>query len=462
MLRYYQLNKVSLYVLCLPLLMVGINSHAEENDWFQHTSIQGFVSQTIISTTDNNFLGSTDDRLSFDFWEAGMLVNTKVIDKLSFSSQLLGREVSPATGIQTRIDFAFFSYPFIQGMNYTVGARLGRIRSSFGFYNETRDIPHTRTGIIMPQSLYYDMTRNSFYSADGVEFFAHRDIGENRLSFQVFFSNPVEEKEELKEAARLNPDEFDGNKGILAKITYGSEFDGFRVGFTYFKPEYNVDVSPSFTSNAALYGLNPEEFDVEFFGENSSFYSENMVTSIEYNRFDWSITFEYSRHKFNTRINTDVTRSLTEATINQLNGGAGGTFLSYLKSTAFETFATLSGVDGGASAVIQEFYDNAELARNSNFYEEAFYLQGLYRIDDQWDVYLRYDYSQPHVKGHIDLVSKWKDINVGSTYRPDENWLVRAEFHYIEGGNRLFSRDNPAGATAVYWTAAMLQLAYKW
>ena len=442
-LRYYQLSKIKLFVLYLPILMmVGTVAHAKDSDWFQHTSIQGFISQTVISTTDNNFLGSTDDRLSFDFWEAGVLVNTKVFDKLSFSSQLLGREVSAATGIQARIDFAFFSYPFIQGIDYTVGARLGRIRSSFGFYNETRDIPHTRTGVIMPQSLYYDMTRNSFYSADGVEFFAHRDIGENRLSFQVFFSKPVEEDEESKNAPNLNPDEFDGDKSFLAKITYGSEFNGFRVGFTYFKPEYDVAVTlKDFPFDTGALGLSLGAVDLTLDGDSSTFYSENMVTSIEYNQLNWSLTAEYSRHKFNTDINVNV------ATI-QFPTGVPGQF------TDFGNFLTPSELKSAQNKT------NSIL--NNNFYEEAFYLQGLYHVNDQWDAYLRYDYSQPHVKGHVDLTSKWKDINIGSTYRPDENWLVRAELHYIEGANRLFSRDNPAETLVVYWTAAMLQIAYKW
>jgi len=423
-------------------MMVGFDAHAKENGWFQHTTIQGFVSQTIISTTDNNFLGSTNDRASFDFWEAGALVNTKVFDKLSFSSQLLGREVSQATGVQTRIDFAFFSYPFIQGIDYTVGARLGRIRSSFGFYNETRDIPHTRTGVIMPQSLYYDMTRNSFYSADGIEFFAHRDIGENRLSFQMFFSKPVEEKEELKEAAGLNPDEFDGDKGFLAKITYGSEFEGFRVGFTYFRPEFDVDVTlKDFPFDTSVLGLPLGEAILTLDGDSSTFYSENMVTSIEYNQINWSLTAEYSRHKFNTDINVNV------ATIQ------------------FPTLVPGEFADLGGSLTPSELkvaQDKTNNILNNDFYEEAFYLQGLYRVNDYWETYLRFEYSQPHSDESIDPLDKWKDINAGVTYRPDERWLLRGEFHYIEGANRLFSRDNPRESRGIYWTAAMLQIAYKW
>jgi len=430
-----------------------LHANAQGGDWFQNTNVQGFFSQTAIHTSDNDFLGRTDDRISLDFWEAGLLLDTRVYEKMTFSAQALGREVSDETGIQKRLDFAFLSYPIIQGTNYTLGARVGRIRSSFGFYNETRDIPHARTGIIMPQSIYYDMTRNSFYSADGLEFFAYRDIGDNRLSFQVFYSKPVEEREELKEAADLDPDEFDGDKSILVKLTYGSEFDGFRVGLTYYKPEYDVDVNivrdfePEELNNGnAIPGMaNP--ISLELGGKGSSFFSENIVTSVEYNQLDWSVTAEYSRHKFEMDIPVKP----------------GLDILSDAQIGGVSALDALSLLGPAGDAIIQTFVDDFENGVGSASYEEAFYFQGLYRFGEQWEVYSRYDSSQAHTKASIPTIYKWKDYNLGASYRPDESWVLRAEFHYIEGTNRLLSRDNPQDATRdTYWTAALFQVAYRW
>jgi len=365
---------------------------SSQGDWFKQTNWETFVSQSAIYSSDYNFLSQSDDTLSFDMREAGILFSTIVREKLTFSTQILGRKVSEDSGNDFRVDYAFLSYPFYQTQNNTLGVRLGRIRSSYGFYNETRDIPHTRTGIVMPQSIYFDMTRNSFYSADGIELYGFRDFANRRLAAQVYVSKPIADDNETGGAAFLNPSNFDGDKSLLAKISYGSEFDGFRAAFTYYRPEYNVDllipIGPVFVSDTG-----------------ASVYSENMLTSLEYNQFDWSVTAEYLRHKFQ------------------------------VKSLGSKIVA----------------------------YEEAFYVQGLFRLNEQWEAYLRYDSTEPHGDDVGEDAFNWDDINIGASYRPNNNWLIRAEIHYIEGQGRLLTRDNPnANLQDPYWAAAMFQVAYKW
>jgi len=373
---------------------------ADQNEWFQRNNWSAFVSQTAIYSSDYNFLSQSDDKLSLDLWEAGLLVSTAVKDKLTFSAQILGRKVSDSSGNDLRIDYAFFSYPIYQTMNETFGLRLGRIRSSYGLYNETRDIPHTRTGIVMPQSIYFDMTRNSFYSADGIELFGYRDFDDQRLSAQIFISKPVADDDETSEVAQLTPTNLKGDKSLLVKISYGSEYDGLRSSFTYYRPEYKVDVSFPVGATTIV-------------DKDASFYSESMISSLEYNQFDWSVTAEYLRHKFSTNI------------------------------------PVLENVPG-------------RQAKNIG-YEEAFYVQGLYRFSEQWESYLRYDSTERHMNRSLLDNEKWHDINVGASFRPTENWLLRTEIHYIEGLSRLLSRDNVfSSAQDPYWTAAMFQIAYKW
>ncbi|WP_197486123.1 hypothetical protein, partial [Oleiphilus sp. HI0061] len=255
----------------------------------------------------------------------------------------------------------FFSYPIYQSFDRSLGLRLGRIRSSYGFYNETRDIPHTRTGVVMPQAVYFDMTRNSFYSADGVEFFGSYDLSGEPLAFQLFLSQPVADKDELEEASQLSPSKLKGDRSLLAKIIYGEEFDGWRASITYFKPEYEVSVEFPAGDDPLLMIVEPD----------ASFYSENIVTSLEYNQFQWSVTFEYLRHKFQTNI-----PALASEAVN-------------------------------------------------DFYEEAYYLQSVYRFDEFWEMYVRYE--QTKLRGSSDPKSSFDDANFGLAFRPDENWLLRAE-----------------------------------
>jgi len=393
---------------------------AHASEWFEHTNTQAFISQSLIYSSDYNFLSQSDDMVSADMWEAGALLSTQVLDELSFSGQLLGRKVSQASGNDVRIDYAFLSHPLYQTNNTLVTARLGRIRSSFGFYNETRDIPHTRTGIVMPQSIYYDQTRNSFYSADGLELHWSRPAGENTLTFQAFFSRPVVDEDEAAEAAALNPTNLQGDKSVLAKLSYGSEFEGLRAALTYYRPEYTVDVNPT--------------MPFQMYADDSAFYSETVLTSLEYNQFDWAVTAEYSRHKFKSKVNLDWDQTV-----------AGSSYLQSLDATTLE-------------ATRLSIYDTVKYLG----YEESFYLQGLYRWDDSVETYIRYDYNRLRGASFADPQSHFVDINMGASWRPDSHWLVRGELHYIDGWSRLLSRDNQGPKSNRYWHTAMLQVAYQW
>ena len=403
-LKLLLLNKVVLLVVLISLGVYMPKGFADDSSVLKSTYWSAFVSQTAIYSSDYNFLSRSDDRVSLDLWEAGVLFSATMTNDLSFSAQLLGRKVSEFSDEDIRLDYAFLSYPFYRDYQQTFGVRLGRIRSSYGFYNETRDIPHTRTGIVMPQSVYFDMTRNSFFSSDGIEFYGFRDFGEfsdQRLSFQVFISQPVEDKDETEEASSLNASNLEGDKGLLAKLAYGSEIDGFRIAFTYYRPEYHVAVSVPVS-------MSPLTFLDE---DDASFYSENLVTSLEYNTLDWSLTAEYIRHKFFTKI------------------PALDTVLGFQSEKAF--------------------------------YEEAYYLQALKRINQQWESYVRYDFTE--IRGAKSNNAEFKDINLGISFRPDEHWLIRSEFHYIQGRARLFKRDNDAYLNGPkYWHAGMLQIAYRW
>lgn len=378
--------------------------HASDDSFVKSTQWSAFVSQTAIYSSDYNFLSQSDDTVSLDLWEAGALFSATMKHDLTFSAQLLGRKVSEFSDEDIRLDYAFLSYPYYQDYRQTLGVRVGRIRSSYGFYNETRDIPHTRTGIVMPQSVYFDMTRNSFFSSDGIEFYGFRDFGEfgdQRLAFQLFISQPVEDTDETQEAASLKARNLNGDKSILAKLSYGSEIEGFRVAFTYYRPEYNVAVSVP-VSDVPLIVL--EE-------NNASFYSENLVSSLEYNALDWSVTAEYIRHKFFTNI------------------------------------PILNSVP--------------DFQSKNAFYEEAYYLQGLKRINPKWEAYIRYDSTK--LRGSHSYWTDFNDMNAGVSFRPDEHWLIRTEFHYIQGRGRLFTRDNEYYAGEPnYWHAGMLQIAYRW
>jgi hypothetical protein len=86
-----------------------------------------------------------------------------------------------------RLDYGIIDWTALSSEAGRGGIRLGRIKTAYGLYNTTRDVPFTRPSIILPQSIYFDRTRNLTVSADGAEIYLDRygEAGTLSASFAV-------------------------------------------------------------------------------------------------------------------------------------------------------------------------------------------------------------------------------------------------------------------------------------
>ena len=67
---------------------------------------------------------------------------------------------------------------------------MGRIKTAYGLYNTTRDVPFTRPSIILPQSIYFERTRNLTVSADGADIYVERYGEAGTLSASLAYGQP--------------------------------------------------------------------------------------------------------------------------------------------------------------------------------------------------------------------------------------------------------------------------------
>src|SRR5690606_948492 len=144
-----------------------------------------FASQGAIYTSDNNFYGDSDDGLSTEFRELGLILGTQPLDSVSLVAQVLSRETGEVDETDLRLDYAFASYTPYSSLNGEFGIKAGRIRAPIGFFNETRDVAHTRPGILLPQSVYPDRIRNVTFARDGAQLFGSYQQGLSTFSWDL-------------------------------------------------------------------------------------------------------------------------------------------------------------------------------------------------------------------------------------------------------------------------------------
>lgn len=129
--------------------------------------IQGFAAQGLIGSTNNNFFGDSRDGVSTQFTEAGLHGTWQPLDDLRLSGQVLYRRAGESDKEGLRVDYAQADWQFYQTAATQFGLKLGKVKLPYGLYNETRDVPFTRPGILLPQSVYVDNSRDLLLAAPG-------------------------------------------------------------------------------------------------------------------------------------------------------------------------------------------------------------------------------------------------------------------------------------------------------
>ena len=385
-------------------------------NWFRTTDlpgdlqIHGFASQAYITTSDNDVFGNSDKGGSFGLTEAGLNASMRPLPRLQVSAQVLSRRAGEGNTGMPRLDYAFLDYRIYSHEANQFGIRVGRLKNPLGFYNDTRDVAFTRPGILLPQSIYFDRTRNLGLSSDSVQLYgesAHSSLG--TVSAQFGIALPVVDDRDTaysflgKRVAEL-PGHLTRNVSYIGRGIY--ETNDKRIRLAVSGTWVNIAYDPSRNEPT---GSGSIQFSPIYF-------------SAQYNAERWSLTSEYALRHF----------------------------------------------------VYKDFVDPA--VKGLDFYGESFYFQGEYRFTPKFEGILRYDvlFTDRSDRDGRDFEAKVKspalfpahsrfakDITVGLRWNVTPEFMLRAEYHHVNGTAWLSTLDNVSGSTHQRWDLFAIQGSYR-
>lgn len=389
------------------ILWPGLCSPALALELFEAFQVHGFLSQGYFLTSNhNNLFGESTRGGSLDFTEIGVNASWVPIPSLQLAIQGLSRRAGEAAKGEPELDFALLDYAPIETPEYRLGVRAGRVRLPFGLYNDTRDVAFTRPSILLPQSIYFDRTRDINLSGDGILFY-----GENRgawgnfvLEFLgPFFLRVDNENAEVAFFGEDFPGDLDARVSYLGRLIYETPLQGLRFAVTggRLADEYDPKFSPE---------------DGDFPGTDAL---EPLIFSAQYEAEHWSLTGEYARRRV-------------------------------VQEGVFSPDFKLDIV--GESYYIQGIYRIDPhwemMVRYDVFFND---------VDDR-------DGSQAEANFGIPSHQLFaKDWTVGVRYNITPSWMVRAEYHNVYGGTLyLFPQDNSdLFALNKKWDIFALLLSYR-
>lgn len=370
-------------------------------------SVNGFITQGVFYTDNNNVYGASDDKPSFDFHEIGLNTAYCFTPKLRGAVQVMSRQAGQVDNGEPQLDYALLDYRVSDLPGATYGLRAGRLKVPFGFYNETRDVAFTRPSIMLPQSLYFDQARDLELSIDGAILYGSVDVPGGWLDLDLLYGSPqTDTNVEYAYLAMDAAGKFDGSEGYMARMIYNADAGRIRIGTTV--AEYRLHYQPGAPGAPAWNEFNDGDLKLNV-----------AMLSAQYNTENWSLTGEYMVHDIDW----------TEL---------GGIYSVRPKTP------------------LTSYYLQLQYRLNYNW-------DLLLRYDD-----LVLDGNDPRGKRNSLLFPKQahgfyaQDVTLGVGWRPNPAWLFRAEIHNVKGTGWAAEQDNPDPASLKkYWNIFALQATYR-
>ncbi|MDO6764023.1 hypothetical protein [Agarivorans sp. 1_MG-2023] len=364
----------------------------------------GFVSASYIGVNANNYYGYNSGD-SGPLLEAGLRGYWLINRNWSVSGLVIAQETGDWFESGIEVDYLSLNYKIPSHEDWDIGFKLGRFKISNGIYGETRDVPFTRPSIVLPLSVYPHILKEQSLRADGLRM----DIDYFSLGGQ-----------EYKFAASIGKESFDES---FSRRFFGQDQEGT------FESEWNTSLHFSMRPTANWYvgleyrrlkmhledSLNPSPFDLPL---DFTIDTDQYIGSLQYSQQKFEITSEITLRR-------------------------GGTYAE--------------GKNQPAQGLEPLFDGSIDM--------NAYYVQGIYIINQQWNLLARYDNSH-FIDDDIEKnLRDLEDFAIGATWNFHQNFQLKFEHHWFVGTSMLppvndlnpQRNNNPER----YWRLFALQLSYR-
>ncbi len=385
-------KSISLYII-LNFVFI-FHAHADIGD----VQIHGFISQGYLQTEHNDFYQNSSDG-TFEFNEMGLTFGTMLTDQLMLGIQFFARDLCSIGNDEIVVDWAYADYIWKQWL----GFRIGKTKAAMGLYNEFRDVDMLRTGVFLPQAVYWDLLRDSLLSITGAGIYGKinlKMIGELEYQFHT---------------GEMNIDADEGTADAIEGLGFPEissiEVDkAFAWGLKWSTPVPGL-----------LLGMSQIRVDLDAINDAASL----RLKYRPYNAFVYSLEYVWNNMIIAAEMNKAVfvptlVIGNNESTMDQENQMGRYVSVAYRFTEWFESMITYS-----------EFYENID------------HMDGDQKPEGrEWEAWQ-------------------KDWTLSFRFDINENWLFKLEGHLINGTTQVSFRYMSVFDTKEDWTMFLAKVTYS-
>ncbi|MEP1446430.1 MAG: TonB-dependent receptor [Paraglaciecola sp.] len=364
--------------------------------------INGFVAQGIVQAKDSNFVNDDGD-VSVKLTEIGVNSAYRFNSSLRMAGQGVYLEGGNRYPDGFRIDYLFLEWQLLQTANWLIKTQIGRNKNYHWLYSSTRDVPHTRPSIVLPQSLYFDVFRDVAIGVDGIVLLAQTDNKWGEWDFNFSYGNSKisdEQKENLLGTYASGKLAHDTDTQI--SVYWRPSLSKFQYGLSLLDADFSYKQGDSDTLSS---------------GEETS---QRIMFNLLYQGQNWEVASEVMRER------VIVENLLFPGFQSDLTAEGGYLQAKYFLSSQLTLLARL------------DIYDRDRRDRDGSNVQTL---------------------SQGLVPGYFGLMDQ---ATTGVTWKFAKNIQIQAEYHKVKGTARLapIFTPNTILNDSKYWDMWAIQLMY--
>ena len=330
---------------------------------------------------------------------------------MTLGIQLFSMDFGDSGNSEIVVDWAVADYAWQEWL----GVRVGKLKTPFGLYNEIRDIDATRTGILLPESVYSSAKlRSLMVGVDGIAAYGYSPFG---FSYTLQYGHLDDQK--IKD--------------------YGFDTDG-RV----------IDQA-SMESVIATQVLWEQPWDLPFV--------DTFILGISHWRINELKTYRESSDAFGPGPETEYSVTATLPTLTQdvfslQYSFSKFTFTAEYITSQVKTSIDYAGINGDTLPDMARFNTGIHPATNVAV---GYYVMASYRLTDYYELAGTYSESIGDKENRNNSDNFIKDFVFSSRFDINGHWLLKAEVHCIHGfGNS----QQTEGDTASHWNLYAVKTSY--
>lgn len=234
---------------CLPMFcrfllvafVVPLGASAE-NLLTQKLNIHGFIAQGVIESKDSDFVNDDKD-LSFELTEIGINASYDISSTVRAAGQLVYINGGNRYAEGARLDYLLLDWSAYQTAELQLNVLAGRFKNYNWLYSSTRDVPHTRPSIILPQSIYFDGFRDIAVGGDGLALSLKQYselLGEFEYNLSYGTSNISDKQTEII-LSEFATGDMEHDNDVQASVFWQPTNTQWRLGIALLDADFSYD-----------------------------------------------------------------------------------------------------------------------------------------------------------------------------------------------------------------------------